>query len=86
MLHQNVLLTSQITKLKEQLEVITKQKARKQKRIQHSGTMEYGEASAQVAAKASAVLQSSKKARSRSSQEKAQPALRRYPMRCWGVQ
>ena len=54
-----------ITKLKEQLEVITKQKARKRKRIQHSGTIEYSKASAQVAAEASTALQLSKKACSR---------------------
>ena len=43
--------------------MITKQKARKWKRIQHGGTMEYGKAAAQVAAKASAALQPSKKTR-----------------------
>ena len=39
--------------------------------------MEYGEASAQVAAEASAALQPSKKARGGDGQERAQPALRR---------
>ena len=50
MLHQNALQAAQITKLEEQLVVITKRKTRKQKRIQHSSTIEYSEALAQVAA------------------------------------
>jgi len=56
---------------------MTKRKARKRKRIQQGGTMEYGEAAAQVAAEASRALQPSKKARGRNGQERAQPALRR---------
>ena len=56
---------------------MTKRKARKRKRIQHGGTMEYGKASAQVAAEASAALQPSKKARDGDGQDRAQPALRR---------
>ena len=59
-----MLLATQNTKLEEQLAVITKRKARKQKRIQQGGTIEYIAASALVAAKASAALQPSKKARS----------------------
>jgi hypothetical protein len=55
MLHGSALIGARITKLKEQLAVITKQKARKRKRIQHRGTIEYGEASAQVATTASVV-------------------------------
>jgi hypothetical protein len=43
----------------------------------NSGTMEYGEAAAQVAAKVSAGPQRSKKARGSSDQEPAQPAVRR---------
>jgi hypothetical protein len=77
MLHQNALLTARVYKLKEQLAVITKRKTRKRKHIQHGGTMEYGEAAAQVAAKASAGPQRSKKARGGGDQEPAQPALRR---------
>ena len=77
MLHQNTLQASRITEPEEQLAVITKRKARKRKQIQHSGTMEYGAASAQVAAEASAAPQRSKKARSGNGHEQVQPALRR---------
>jgi hypothetical protein len=77
MLHQNALQASRIAELEEQLAVMTKRKARKRKRIQHGGTMEYGAASAQVAAKASVAPQQSKKARGGDSHEQAQPALRR---------
>ena len=44
---------------------MTKQKARKRKRIQQGGTMEYSKAAARVVAAASAALQPSKKAYSR---------------------
>jgi hypothetical protein len=54
MLHQNALLVARIHEVKEQLAVITKRKSRKRKRIQHSRTIEYRTAAAQVAAKASA--------------------------------
>jgi hypothetical protein len=47
----------------EQLAVITKRKTRKRKHIQHGGTMEYGDAAAQVAAAASVAAERSKKAR-----------------------
>jgi hypothetical protein len=77
MLHQAVLLAARNTKLKEQLAVVTKRKSRKRKQIQQGGTMEYGTAAAQVAAKASAAPQRSKKTRSSSDQEPAQPAVRR---------
>ena len=77
MLHQNVLLTSRITELEEQLETMTKRKSRKRKRIQHGGTMEYGTASAQVAAKASIVPQTLKKARGTDNSQPAELALRR---------
>jgi hypothetical protein len=77
MLHQNALLTARVHELEEQLAVMTKRKMRKRKHIQHSGTMEYGEAAAQVAAKVSAGPQRSKKARGSSDQEPAQPAVRR---------
>ena len=50
---------------------MTKRKKRKRKYIQHGGTMEYRTAAAQVAAKASAGPQQSKKARSSSDQELA---------------
>ena len=77
MLHQNALLVARNHELKEQLAVITKRKSRKRKRIQQGGTMEYGTAAAQVAAKASTAPRRSKKARGNSDQEPAQPALRR---------
>ena len=57
--------------------MITKRKTRKRKHIQYSGTIEYGTAAAQVAAKASAGPQRSKKARNSSDQEPAQLAVRR---------
>jgi hypothetical protein len=56
---------------------MTKRKTRKRKQIQHGGTIEYGEAAAQVAAEASIVTRRSKKARSGSDQERAQPTVRR---------
>ena len=56
MLHQNALLIARNYELKEQLAVITKHKSRKRKQIQQGGTMEYGTATAQVAAEASAAL------------------------------
>jgi hypothetical protein len=76
MLHQNALQAARIHELEEQLAVMTKRKKRKRKRIQHGGTMEYGEAAAQVAAEASVAAERSKKARG-GDQERAQPALRR---------
>ena len=53
MLHQNTLLAARVSKLEQQLDTITKRKARKRKRIQHGGTMEYSVGSAKVATKAS---------------------------------
>jgi hypothetical protein len=60
MLHQNALQAAQISELKEQLAVITKRKTHKRKYVQHGGTMEYGEAAAQVAAEASVAAGRSK--------------------------
>jgi hypothetical protein len=77
MLHQNALLAACNHELEVQLAVITKRKSRKRKRIQQGGTMEYGEAAAQVAAEASVAAERSKKARGGGDQERAQPALRR---------
>ena len=77
MLHQNALQAARITELEEQLAVMTKRKSRKRKRIQQGGTMEYGEAAAQVAAEASVAAERSKKARGGGDHETAQPALRR---------
>jgi hypothetical protein len=45
---------------------MTKRKSRKRKRIQQGGTIEYGEAAAQIAAEASVAAERSKKARSSS--------------------
>jgi hypothetical protein len=64
MLHQNTLLTARIHEVEEQLAVITKRKARKQKRIQHGGALEYGDAADQVAASAALVVNPSKRTRS----------------------
>ena len=69
---------ARIQELKEQLTEITKYKARKRKRIQHGGTMEYSIATLYVATKVSIVPQPSKKARGSDSQEKAQPTQRYY--------
>jgi hypothetical protein len=77
MLHQNVLLASRVTELEEQLEIITKRKKRKRKRIQHGGTMEYGTAAAQVATEALIAPRKSKKARGGDDHELAQLASRR---------
>jgi hypothetical protein len=77
MLHQNALQAARITELEEQLAVITKRKTRKRKRIQHGGTMEYGEASAKVATEATVASQQSKKARGGDGYETAQPAIQR---------
>jgi hypothetical protein len=78
MLHQNALLTARIHKVEEQLAVMTKQKARKQKRLQHGGTLEYSEAADQVAASAALVVNPLKRTRSSGPAEGAQPAQRRY--------
>jgi hypothetical protein len=77
MLHQNALQAARITELEEQLAAITKRKARKRKRLQHGGTLEYGEGAAQVAAEASVATEQAKKARGSGDQERGQPALRR---------
>jgi hypothetical protein len=43
--------------------IITKRKARKRKRIQHGGTMEYGKAASQVAVEAAVAAERLKKPR-----------------------
>jgi len=73
MLYKNILIEARVRELKKQLIEITKHKARKQKRIQHSGIIEYSIAASYVATKVSIVPQPSKKARGSSGQEKAQP-------------
>jgi hypothetical protein len=72
MLHKNALLAARTSELEEQLAVMTKRKMRKRKRIQHGGTMEYGEA-----AEASIAAGRSKKARGSGDQERAQPPVQR---------
>jgi hypothetical protein len=76
MLHQNTLLTAHIHEVEEQLAVITKRKARKQKRIQHGGTLEYGDAADQVAASTALVVNPSKRTCSSGPAEGVQPAQR----------
>jgi hypothetical protein len=56
---------------------MTKRKTRKQKRIQQGGTIEYGEAAAQVAAEASVTDERLNEACGDGDQERAQSALRR---------
>jgi hypothetical protein len=41
MLYQNVLLTSRIIELEQQMDILIKRKTRKRKRIQYGRTMEY---------------------------------------------
>ena len=76
MLHQNTLLAARVSELERQLDTITKQKARKRKRIQHGGTMEYRVGSAKVATEASTATQQLKKTRRSVDLEQAQPAVR----------
>jgi predicted amidohydrolase YtcJ len=76
MLHQNALQAARIHELEEQLAVVTRRKARKRKRLQHRGTLEYGEAADQVAASTALVANLSKKTRSSSAPERA-PSTRR---------
>jgi hypothetical protein len=63
MLYQNVLLTSRITELEQQMDILTKRKTRKRRRIQHSRTIEYGTTLAQVAAEGSSSSKRAKKQR-----------------------
>ena len=63
MLHQNTLLAAYVSELEQQLDTITKRKARKRKRIQHGVTIEYSVGSAKVATEASTATQQSKKTR-----------------------
>jgi hypothetical protein len=84
MLHQNVLLTSRISELEKQLDIITKRKSRKRKRIQQGGTIEYGIGLWQAAANVSTTHKKSRKARGGGSNEPVQPALRRC-RKCGGT-
>ena len=71
MLYKNILIEARVRELEEQLVEITKRKVRKRKRIQTSGTIEYGIGVLYVASKVQAASQSSKKAYSSSNQERA---------------
>jgi hypothetical protein len=84
MLHQNVLLTSRITELKQQIDILTKRKTRKRKRIQYDGTMEYDTASAQVATEGSSLSKRAKKQRPSGNNEPAHSALR-HCSKCGGT-
>ena len=63
MLHQNALQSARISGLEEQLDIITKRKSRKKKRLQKGGTLEYSKTADQVAVGLSSTAQQSKKAR-----------------------
>jgi hypothetical protein len=78
MLHQNAPLAARVSELKQRSDRVTKQKARKRRRLQHSGTIEYGEGSASVAAEASTVPGPSKKSRRSVDPRHAQSGTRRY--------
>ena len=84
MLHQNTLLAARVSELEQQLDTITKRKARKRKRIQHGGTIEYSVGSAKVATEASTATQQSKKTRRSVGLEQAQPAVR-HCSSCGGI-
>ena len=77
MLHANALDKDRIRELEEINEMLTKRKARKRKRIQKGGTMDFGEAADQVAAKASSTPQRLKKARNREASGEGQRGQRR---------
>jgi hypothetical protein len=79
-----VLLTSHITELEQQIEILTKRKTRKRKRIQYSRTIDYGTASAQVAAEGSSLSKRAKKQRPLGSNELAHLALQYYS-KCGGT-
>ena len=76
MLHQNALLTARVHELEEQLEVTTKRKGRKRKRLQTGGILEYGTVAEQVATVASIPRNALKKARGSSTSERALPSQR----------
>jgi hypothetical protein len=84
MLHQNVLLTSRITELEQQIDILTKRKTRKRRRIQHGGIMEYGTTSAQVATEGSSSSKRAKKQRTSGGDEPAHSALR-HCSKCGGT-
>ena len=84
MLHQNILQSARISELEEQLDIMTKRKSRKRKRLQKGTTLEYGETADQVAAGSSLIAQRSKKGRSGSGQDRA-PVTQRRCGKCGGA-
>ena len=77
MLHENVLIKARVRELEEQLAAVTKRRGRKRKRIQTGGTLDFGAGASQAAESSSAGRTTSKKARGKGSQERAQPGQRR---------
>ena len=77
MLHQVALLTARNHALEEQLEAVTKRRARKRKRLQKGGVLEYGTAAEQVATVASLPRKVSKKTRGSSALETVPATQRR---------
>jgi hypothetical protein len=84
MLYQNILLTSRITELEQQIDILIKRKTHKRKRIQHSGTIEYSTISAQVATEGSYSSKRAKKQRPLGGNKLAHSALRHYS-KCGGT-
>jgi hypothetical protein len=84
MLHQNVLLTSRITELEQQIDILTKRKTRKRRRIQYSRIIEYSTTLAQVAIEGSSLSKRAKKQRTLGSNKPAHSALRHYS-KCGGT-
>jgi hypothetical protein len=84
MLYQNVLLTSRITELEQQIDILTKRKTRKRRRIQYSRIIEYSTTLAQVAIEGSSLSKRAKKQRTLGSNKPAHSALRHYS-KCGGT-
>lgn len=61
--HQDVLMMGQLTELREQIEVLSKRKARKRKRLQHGGVLDFGRGADLVAESPSVATRASKRAR-----------------------
>ena len=76
MLYQNVLLTSRIHELEEQLDKTKKRKGRKRKRIQKGGIMEYSIGASRVAIDATIAYKKLKNHHSTEDHRLAQLGLR----------
>ena len=72
-----MLLKARVRELEEQVVVLTRRKARKRKRIQTGGTVEYGTVALAIAENTSTSRTTAKKARSGSGQERTQSTQRR---------